>query len=273
MKLVRRLVVLSGCVLLLASIGIGLFYFNQEKVLFFPEVLPDNFKFSFPGEVRESNIKLGSGGSINYLAFNPGSTKGLVLYFHGNAGSLKDWGFAASDIAKNTGWGVWIMDFPGYGKSTGPLPKNEKVLIEMGRALRDEISREKPQLPLVLFGRSVGSGIATALAFEKRPAGLILETPYRSIAKLGHEIYPFLPEFFSRFDLDNEKLLPSVDSTPVLILHGTSDSVIPFKHGKFLSELKPQARLVIFQGGDHNNLDNFPEYWPAVASFLSGLKK
>jgi len=272
-QLMRSFLILSGCVLLLACIGIGFLYFNQEKIVFFPEVLSENYQFSFQREFRESNITLGLGQNINYLVFNPDSTKGVLLYFHGNAGSLKDWGFAASDIADKTGWAVWIMDYPGYGKSTGPLAKNEKILIEMGQALRDKIVNEKSQLPLVLFGRSVGSGIATVLASEMQPSGLILETPYRSIAKMGREIFAFLPESFSRYDLDNEKLLPSVDLASVLILHGTDDRVIPFYHGELLSELSPQARFVAIEGGGHNNLDAFSVYWPAVKNFLSALER
>lgn len=263
----------TGFALILLLVGIVIFYFNQEKIVFFPEVLSPNFKFNFPVDFKESNMKLSSGQNVNYLVFNSESTKGQILYFHGNAGSLKDWGFVSSEIVKNTGWSVWIMDYPGFGKSPGPLPKNEKLLIEMGRSFWDEMAKEKPHLPIVLFGRSIGSGMASALAVEKRPAAMILESPYLSIAKLGHEIYPFLPESFSRFDLNNEKWVKLADSTPILILHGTDDSVIPFRHGEHLSQLNSQAQLVAIQGGDHNNLEDYPLYWTAILNFLSALKK
>lgn len=250
---------------------LGIFYFNQEKVVFFPEVLPTDFQFQFSAPFKENNLKLASGGTINYLIFNQSSSKGSILYFHGNAGSLRTWGQVASEIAKNTELSVWIMDFPGYGKSSGPLPKNEKLLVEMSNAIRNEISQTMPNLPIVAFGRSVGTGVATNLAAMKLVNALILETPYKSLAKLAHEIFPFLPEFISRFDLDNERQLPLTGSMPVLILHGTSDRVIPYSHGKHLSVLK-QIQFISIQGGEHNNLSEFPEYWPAVETFMNGIK-
>ncbi len=255
----------------LMMIAVSVLYFNQERLVFFPEKLPGNFRFDFPTPFLEANIQLRSGEKINYLVFNAESTQGTILYFHGNAGSLKDWGFVASDLVKHTGWAVCIMDFPGYGKSVGQLPKSEKVLLEMGRALRSKLLQEKPHLPMVLFGRSIGSGIATALAVEGRPIGLILESPYRSIAKLGKEIYPFLPEAFSRFDLDNEKALSTLNDLPVLIVHGSADDVIPINHSRVLSGLNAEINLVVIADAGHNNLAGFPGYWPSVQEFLSGL--
>lgn len=262
------------CAFVFGTVGLVALYFNQEKLLFFPEKIPESYQFHFQQPFRESKLTLASGETVDYLIFNPNSKKGVILYFHGNAGSLRDWGYVANDIASKTGWSIWIMDYPGFGKNSGSLPKTEKLLIEMGRAFRNAISHENKDLPFVIFGRSLGSGIATILASEKAPDGLILETPYRSIARLGHEIYPFLPEAFSRFDLNSEKTLPKVDSkTAILILHGTQDRVIPFAHGEILSTLKLQAQFVAFQGGDHNNLSSFPSYWPTVERFFSGLSK
>lgn len=256
---------------LLMMLAIAVFYFNQERLIFFPEKLAEDFSFHFPIPFREANIQLKSGQKINYLVFNSESNQGTILYFHGNAGSLKEWGFVASDLVKHTGWAVWIMDFPGYGKSGGRLPKTEKILLEMGRALRSKLSQEKPHSPVVLFGRSIGSGIATALAAEHHPSGLILEAPYRSIAKLGKEIYPFLPEVFSRIDLDNEKALSAIHSMPVLIIHGSKDEVIPINHSKVLSGVNAEIKLIVIPDANHNNLDSFPAYWPAVHGFLLGL--
>lgn len=264
------IVVLLGISVLIMSL-IAWFYFHQERLVFFPEKLAQDFSFNFAAPFREANIELNSGEKISYLVFNEKSTKGSILYFHGNAGSLRDWGFVASELAKQTGWAVWIMDYPGYGKSSGRLPKNEKVLLAMGQALYSKIAQEKPHLPMVLFGRSIGSGIATMLAVNNATTGLILESPYRSIAKLGKEIYPFLPEAFSRFDLDNENVLMNANNLPVLMLHGTADEVIPITHSEVLSRLNPQTKLVVIQNASHNNLDQFAQYWPAVQKFLSRL--
>lgn len=266
-----------GSLLSLGFLVIGWLYLNQEKLLFFPETLPEDFKFKFSLPFVESTIQLSSGARINTLSFVPQNSKGVILYFHGNAGSLKDWGHTAAQMTERTGWNVWIVDYPGFGKSSGNLPKTEQPLIETARLLRNQISEIHPNLPVVLFGRSLGSGIATALAHEVHPAALILETPYLSIAKLGHEIYPILPESFSRFHLDNERWLPTLGSTPILILHGTGDKVIPYRHGEILDQIANRlgsyCRLVLFQDGEHNNLVEFPEYWPSVVGFLTDALK
>lgn len=269
--LVNRVFFLFSGVILFSLLGLTWLYLNQEKLIFFPESLAEDYKFDFQGEFKEQNIFLSSGEKINYLVFNPNSTKGFILYFHGNTGTLKEWGYTALEIVNKTGWGVWMMDFPGFGKSSNQLPKTEKVLIEMGRALYAEILKNESQIPIVFFGRSVGSGMASALAFEKTPQGIILETPYRSISKLGHERYPILPESFSRFDLNSEKLLPLIQKTPILILHGTHDSVIPFHHAETLSLQNPAAQFVVFHGGEHNDLDEYSHYWPSIQAFLSKI--
>lgn len=272
-KLIHLLISAAGIFFLLLFGFYALLYIFQERLLFFPEKLATDFEFNYSEKFVEGNLSLPSGPSINYLVFNPDSSRGAILYFHGNAGSLRDWGNAALEIAQQSGWSVWIMDYPGFGKSSGSLPKSESVLLEMGRTFWNEIQRTKPGLRVALFGRSIGSGVATNLAVEKNPAALILETPYRSLAKLGHEVYPIVPEFFSRFDLDNEKLIPSLNEMPLLILHGTQDELIPFKHGEILSRLKPGSKFVLIEGGGHNNLSAYPDYWPALTAFLKKIEQ
>ena len=271
MSILASLGRILGAMFCFVLLAVTIFYFYQERIIFFPEVLAPDFRFRFSQSFREANLDLGSGRRINYLVFEVPAPQGTILYFHGNAGSLKDWGWVGDSISKMTGWNVWIMDYPGYGKSTGPLPKNEKVLLEMGRVLIATISNTEPRLPLVLYGRSIGSGIASALATESRVVGLVLETPYKSLGKLGHEIYPVLPEFFSRFDLDNEKSIRSIGSKPVLLIHGDSDSIIPVGHSEALGQLAANGKLVQIAHGEHNNLSEFPEYWKALDAFLKKL--
>ncbi len=278
----KIILVVVGIPSFLFLLGLGYFYFTQERLLFFPEVLPSNFKFEFSGEFSEHNLQVGES-KINYLTFRGGSPKGVIIYFHGNAGSLQNWGFVAERLANVSGWEVVIVDYPGFGKSSGPLPKTERPLLEVARAMKNEVLKSSKQRPVVVFGRSLGSGIATALAKEWPVAGLILETPYRSLARLGHEIYPFLPEFFCRFDLDNERDLAalnqtpdstsnstsSLNSTPTLILHGHEDEVIPFAHGEFLSRSHGQIEFVAIQGGRHNDLAKFAEFESTILNFLN----
>ncbi len=271
-KLLYRLSRIFGLLFFVGSLGVLYLYYYQEKLLFFPETLPPDFQFSYLNS-HENEISLSTGARIHFLVFNSKSERGVILYFHGNAGSLASWGQVAEDLVRETGWSVWIMDYPGYGKSSGPIPKSERPLLEMARVIETQMGSQKPNLPVVYYGRSIGTGIASMLSLEKRPSGLILESPYKSVARLGHEIYPFLPESFSRFNLENETGVKAMAPDPTLIFHGTSDGVIPFKHGKELSESNPAAKFVPIEGGDHNNLSGFSEYWPAIRGFLSAIER
>ena len=163
------------------------------------------------------------------------------------------------------------MDYPGYGKSSGALPKTEQILLEMGRAFRDKIIKEHPEMPLVLFGRSIGTGIASTLAAEHQVSGLILESPYKSLAKLAKDLFKIVPEKLVRFDLDNEKKIPLTGFTPVIVMHGSDDKVVPFSHGESIRGLKPQVLFVAFNGLGHNDLSTSPEYWPNLKNFFDSI--
>src|SRR5580765_4625113 len=97
-RIIRRIVIIF--VLLYVAVCVSA-YFLQEKLLFFPEKLTDDFKFQFGYPFIERNIPSSSGDTINELIFQSDTSKGLVIYFHGNAGSLRTWGTVAERFLKN----------------------------------------------------------------------------------------------------------------------------------------------------------------------------
>ncbi len=251
---------------------LGLMFCFQSRLIFFPSKLDKNLALSFPGKFTENFLKINSTGEmIHYLEFTVDSPKGVILYFHGNADSLVGWGFVALELAKATQRNVWIMDYPGFGKSDSNIPQNEEILLEMGREFIEKIKRQYPKLQLTLYGRSVGTGIAGELAKDQMSVNsLILETPYLSLKKLANDLYPWVPSFLIRFDLDNRDILKKRPQLPVLILHGTKDEVIPFRHGKKLAEtLGESVHFISFENGHHNDLSNFERYWPTITEFLT----
>jgi len=265
-----RVLVKILLVLLALYAGLLVFvYFYQSHLIFYPEPLDRNRKLSFPGNFSENILALGSGESIHFLEFRSPSPKQVILYFHGNAGNLASWGELASQISERTNSDVWIMDYPGFGKSSPRLPKNEKVLLEMGRALIERIRDARPGLPLYLYGRSIGSGVASALARSEKVEGLILEAPYTSLRALAKRLYPLVPGFVLRFDLDNTRLADSPEPRELLIIHGTDDEIIPFSFGETLAlRLAERTQFMTIQGGHHNDLAEFPEYWGRLQAFF-----
>lgn len=249
---------------------LGLFYFFQAHIIFHPRPLPQGHIFTFAQRFDEGFFELSSGKKINYLVFEADAPRGTLLFFQGNAGSLAGWGNIAAQLSRTHSWDVWIADYPGYGKSEGPLPSDEEELHELAIKLFEQ-AEEISGGPIVAFGRSLGTGLASYLAVEKELDGLILETPYISISKVGKDMYPFLPESLARYELENQTALENQENIPILIFHGTDDKVIPFAHAETLAQLRNTIIFSRIENGGHNNLSRFPKYQAALRMFLSNI--
>ena len=269
-KLVRIVSMTVIAALVLFGTLLAVLYFRQKNLVFFPNVTDKSKPLSFPARYTENFLEF-AGGDVHYLIFSPANAApGVILYFHGNAGSLEDWGYVAAEITEATGFEVWIMDYPGFGKSGGGLPSTQAPLISMGEKFIHEIQKQRPGAPILLQARSIGTGIASRLGESENIAGLILETPYLSLKELAREIYPWIPGFLLAFRFDNTKLKDIQKNFPVLIVHGTNDEIIPYRHGKELHEaLGPRSTFASIQGARHNNLSDFPEYWRALKEFTA----
>ena len=260
-----KFIFLFGTIIILIIAGLSLL---QVKILFHPTFLEKNYIFKFDVPFEEKFIAYGKQENIHGLLFKPIQPIARILYFHGNGGALDSWGYAAAELAQKLNCEVLILDYPGYGKSSGGLPTSEKALYESAEAALQELTASnKDSLPIILYGRSLGSAVASYLAAHSSAKLLILETPYLSIKAMAAVIVPFAPSFLVRYDLDNQKNIKNLN-IPTLILHGTADTVIPFSQAKQLSEESPAAKFVTVEGGDHNNLSDFPQYWEAVTNFV-----
>ena len=127
----------SALLIVLLYLGVLVFlYFFQNSLIFFPKRLNSDYQFSF-SNFEERFFQSKSGSKINYLLFKAPSSKGMILYFHGNAGALDSWGMVGQEIVEKLGLDVWIIDYPGYGKSSEKLPSSGEELIEIGSELVD----------------------------------------------------------------------------------------------------------------------------------------
>ena len=236
----------------------------QEKLIFFPAKLDSAFRYNFTGS-SEIYFDFESK-KINSLLFTQKNAKHLILYFHGNAGSLENWGHVASEISAQCKDHVWIIDYPGYGKSEGSI-RSEKQLLDLTEKFFEEAKKKFPSIQIVVYGRSIGSGPAAWLAAQKN-LPLILETPYASFSQLASELAPWFPSFLRRYSFETSQWLDKF-SNPLLILHGGRDEVIPVAHGKQISKNVKNSRFVHIQNGTHNDLSTYKEYWAALRVFLS----
>ena len=243
-----------------------LVYFVQERLMFYPSKLPRDFQFKFQQPFEEKWTDFGND-RIHSLLFKAEDSRGVILYFHGNAGSLENWGEVAERLCRELHWDVWIFDYPGYGKSTGRI-KSQQQLLDLAQTLFNEVKKEYPGKEIVIFGRSIGSGPALHLARENRISKLILETPYLSLADIAKESYPYLPIQILKYQMPSKEWIVDVKA-PILILHGTNDEVIPIHHAVDLAKLVKNSQFVQFDGGYHNDLSDFKQYQVALKDFLA----
>jgi uncharacterized protein len=240
-------------------------YFSQESLLFRPEPLAADFRFEFPQSFKEVALPV-DGATLSALHFMIPNPKGVVLFFHGNAGSLRRWGEVADSFTAR-GYDLFIFDYRGYGKSNGKIASEHQLIDDGARAYRYVNERYPPQ-DIVIYGRSLGTGLAAQIALRHPPKMLILETPYVSLKDLTSRFYPYVPGFLLRFPLRTDLALPQIKS-PVYLIHGTADEVVPYDSSeKLLPLIQSPKELVTIPNGEHNGLRLTPIYNAALDRFL-----
>jgi fermentation-respiration switch protein FrsA (DUF1100 family) len=165
-----------------------------------------------------------------------------------------------------------IIDYRGYGKSSGKI--TEKGLYNDAEAAYRFLRNEKKfsGQQIIVYGRSIGSGIAVDLASRVDLQGLVLEAAYSSLIKLAQEKAPFLiPSWWLKFRFNNLVKIDSV-KCPVLFIHGSNDSLIPPSHSQALfNRFMGKKEIAIIEGGSHNDLDSFDEFHRALKNVLPRL--
>ncbi len=194
-----------------------------------------------------------------------------LLFFHGNAGNAADRLDRARILNERLGLDVFLVDYRGYGRSEGA--PSEDGLYRDARAVYGEALSRFHANQIVLFGESLGSAVAIQLAIEQPSAGVVLETPFLSIAAMARKHYPFVPAFLIRSRYDNEEKIASV-AAPKLFLVAENDEVAPPEQGRRLFEIASEPKtLFVIPGSGHNDtyVAGGEPYWKAWVRFLGGL--
>ena len=240
-------------------------YFSQDSLVFRPEPLAADFRFEFPQTFSEINLPV-DGATLNALHFSTSNPKGVVLFFHGNAGSLRRWGEVAESFTTR-GYDLFIFDYRGYGKSTGKIASEKQLLDDAAQVFR-YVSQRYAAQSIVLYGRSLGTGLAAQIALRHPAKMLILETPYVSLKDLTAQFYPLVPGFLIKYPLRTDLALPQI-CIPVYLFHGTADEVIPYESSqRILPLIRSPKELVTIPGGAHDGLRLTPVYNAALDRFL-----
>jgi len=257
--------------LIYCSVGIALYHL-QEKLLFHPVTLPQNFQFKFDVAFKEVNIPMNKTDTVNMIQFLPADSaiKGVVLYFHGNSDNVIRYEKNAEIFTKK-GYEVWIPDYPTYGKTTGELTEENMYLQakEVYKLAHSKFSSDS----IFVFGKSLGTGVASYIAAKEKCAALILETPFYSIPSLFSTYAPIYPTSrMSHFKFPVGEYLEEV-TEPILIFSGTSDKVIPYRNAAKLKKvLKKGDEFITLQNGTHNNVTSFPIFQEKIDSVFDSKR-
>jgi uncharacterized protein len=256
-------------VILYCAVGIALYYL-QNYLLFYPVAMERNSKYNFSDSCTEINLPFDKETNLNIIQFKPtgGSVcKGVVLYFHGNRKNIGWYAPNAINFTKNN-YEIWMIDYPGFGKSTGSLSE-EKLYAYALQLYMLARSRFKPK-DIIVYGKSIGTGIASQLASVRDCKYLILESPYYSFTSLMSHYFPIYPVYnMLHFHFPTCEYLKEVNA-PVIIFQGSDDGVIPYSNaGKLKEILKPDDQFVTIDQGKHNDLPQFLVYRQKLDSLLA----
>ncbi len=251
-----------------AVIGI-LFYTFQEKIIFNPTKIEPESSYGLKHAHVPVWISIDESSKSFLAQFNTTKTnkKGVVLYFHGNKGNIKRYERFV-DRFNNNGYDVWMIDYPGYGKSTGEL--TEANLYEQSLQLYKLARTQFNPDQIIIYGKSMGTGMASQLASVRDCKRLILETPYYSMQSLiGMYMWMYPLKSMLKYHFYTNEYLLKV-TAPITIMHGTNDGVIPYRNAVRLAAiLKPIDEFITIQNGAHRNLNDFPMMQQKIDSLLS----
>ncbi len=257
-----------GIIALCLYVGLAAtLYFTQRSLMYFPETIHTTPAQAGLPEAQEVTLTTSDNQRIIVWHVPPSGDKPVILYFHGNGGALR---YRVPRFKKLIvdGIGLVAVEYRGYGGSTGS--PSEKGLITDAETAYAFAAARYPVRQIVLWGESLGSGVAVALAAEKPVGRVILEAPFTSAAAVAGIRYWYMPvRLLMKDQFHSDRRIGKV-TAPLLILHGVRDRVIPFAMGERLFELANKPKYIVrFLDGGHEDLDQNGALI-AVARFLAG---
>ena len=247
----------------------ALFYAYQQHFFFQPKQLDTSHKYQFVHGIPYTETKLAFDSStvIDVIRFLPAdSVKGIVLFFHGNNSNIEHYSQYAPYFTQK-GYECWMPDYPGYGRSTGKMDVDvlQKLSIQLYKMAR---VKYKPS-EIIIYGKSLGTGLAAYLASQRDCRHLVLESPYYSLSSVADNYLFFLPVHrLVKYNLDTYRYFDDV-TAPITVIHGGKDPLIPLTNSaSLMAHMKSTDAFYIIRDGNHNNLTAFSKYTQVIDSVL-----
>ena len=252
--------------------AIAWLWFRQESLLFEPAPLPADEALFADDDVREFTVDV-PGARLSVAQLKLPDPRGVVFYLHGNSGNLRRW-FVGLDAFRELNFDVVMMDYRGYGKSTGRIESEAQLRADV-RAVWNSVATDYEGKRIVVSGQSLGTALAAGLSAELCEAGwppdlTLLISPYSSMRALADEHYPWVPSRVLRYPLPTAELVAKCKG-PVMLVHGDRDELIGHHHSEAIRKLLPQCQLLLVEGAGHGDVHEHPSFRQGIASALIGL--
>lgn len=232
----------------------GYLYFFQRSILYLPDKHLDSpDKLNLP-EATSLKIKTVDNVTLTAWYIPAKDNNPTIVYFHGNASNL---GKRVNKFKKfnDTGFGVFAVSYRGYGDCEGS-PSEEGLYNDARSAINYLVSKGLKEKDIVVYGESLGTGVAIQVALENNFRAVVLEAPYDSIVARAEELYPYAPIRLLLKDkfLSIEKI--GKLHTPILFFHSKDDKVMPFSHGmKLFDAANKPKKIYVFEHAGHGGFD------------------
>jgi fermentation-respiration switch protein FrsA (DUF1100 family) len=247
---------LLGVPLIAYLMVLGYLYVFQRQLLYFPDRSRPQLGLLGELGVREVSLTTADGLSLLSWYLPPREDRPVIVYFHGNGGNIGGRGYRLERFARE-GYGVLMAEYRGYGGNPGA--PTEAGLFDDARAGLDSLQhRGIAANRLVLYGESLGTGVAVHIAATQPVGGLILESPYTSVAAVAQYHYPFVPAaLLIRDRFDSLSRIGEVRA-PILILRGGQDTIVPERFSRALFDAAPEPKEIwVAPAAGHEDLAQF----------------
>ena len=266
----RTMTVLAGIAVAVLCVYAGvlaMLYVTQRSLIYFPETIHTTPAAVGLPQAEELRLTTSDGEHIIAWHVPPRDGKPVILYLHGNGGALR---YRVERFTRltNDGIGIVAVEYRGYGGSSGS-PSERGLIADAEAAYAFAAARYSTQ-QIVLWGESLGSGVAVALAAEKPVGRVILEAPFTSAAAVGAKHYWYVPVRLLMTDQFRSDERIGKVTAPLLILHGVKDQTVPYAMGEHLFDIANKPKHIVrFLDGGHEDLDKNGALI-AVGRFLAG---
>ena len=244
-------------------------YIFQRNLLYHPN---ENNYLNDQLLLTIKKVKIKTGNNIDLLSWYHNkdiNSYKTILFLHGNAGTLENRIHKINHF-KDINVNLLIISWRGFNKNQGK--PNEQGLYEDARSAIEWLrSKGIKESDIIIYGESLGTGVASEIAQHKNFAGVILESPFTSMIELGKEKYPFLPvKFLLKDTYESNKKIKNIKA-PVLVMHGKVDDIVPFHMGKKIYEMANEPKYYYFSEYDDHMMKYNEKLLKVIKNFIKSL--